>query len=135
MATKPKAEAPDTGAKTETEVADTSSKTLIGSSFLPAVIAIHGKAVQLGDIVARAHEKSGLSVDAWNALDGAAIEERLVLSIVDMAADMPKAVLMRIRDFQFGSDERPSPATRAVIELQKIATEGLKKIETDGPQA
>jgi len=44
-------------------------ETLNGSNTLPALIEIaEGKSVQLGDVVRAAFEKSGLSVEAWNAL-------------------------------------------------------------------
>lgn len=43
--------------------------TLNGSNTLPAKIEFGpDKSVQLGEIVAKAHQASGLSVDAWNAL-------------------------------------------------------------------
>lgn len=45
------------------------NETLNGSNTLPALIEIaDGKSVQLGDVVRQAFEKSGLSVEAWNAL-------------------------------------------------------------------
>lgn len=40
---------------------------LLGGDF-PASFDIHGKTYALGDVVARAHEASGLTVEAWNAL-------------------------------------------------------------------
>ncbi|WP_290777108.1 hypothetical protein [Hoeflea sp.] len=46
-----------------------SEETLIGSNTLPADIEIaEGQTVQLGAIVMKAHARSGLSVEAWNAL-------------------------------------------------------------------
>lgn len=45
------------------------NETLNGSNTLPALIEIaEGKSVQLGDVVGAAFDKSGLSVEAWNAL-------------------------------------------------------------------
>jgi hypothetical protein len=40
---------------------------LLGGDF-PASFDIHGKTYALGDVVAAAHESSGLTVEAWNAL-------------------------------------------------------------------
>lgn len=48
--------------------------TLLGSSILPALIEIGDAQVQLGEIVAAAHQKSGLSLEDWNALEDAARE-------------------------------------------------------------
>ncbi len=53
--------------KPDTAVA--ANETLNGSNTLPALIEIaDGKSVQLGDVVRQAFEKSGMSVEAWNAL-------------------------------------------------------------------
>jgi hypothetical protein len=43
------------------------SSVLLGGDF-PASFDIHGKTYALGDVVAAAHESSGLTVEAWNAL-------------------------------------------------------------------
>lgn len=52
---------------------------LLGSSIQPAVFKVEGKPdVQLGTVVARAHELSGLSVDQWNALPDAEREEKII---------------------------------------------------------
>lgn len=51
---------------------------LLGSSLLPAMIDVGSEAeVQLGTIVQRAHEESGLTWQEWNALDEADREARL----------------------------------------------------------
>jgi hypothetical protein len=48
---------------------------LVGSSLLPAVVdLVGGQTVQLGVVVAHAHELSGLTDEDWNALDGDARE-------------------------------------------------------------
>jgi len=53
--------------KASTKPAD--NQILIGTNILPAEIAIsEGLSVQLGEIVAKAHERSGLSIEEWNAL-------------------------------------------------------------------
>lgn len=53
----------------EPTLEETAVESLFGSSVLPAVVKITPVLeVQLGEIVQRAHEASGLSVQAWNAL-------------------------------------------------------------------
>jgi len=42
---------------------------LLGSSLLPAMIWIGEKQVQLGDVVCKAFEKTGLTASEWNALE------------------------------------------------------------------
>lgn len=42
---------------------------LLGSSVHEATYEIGGKTVQLGLVVAKAHEKSGLTVEEWNAIE------------------------------------------------------------------
>lgn len=59
-----------------------SVETLLGSSVLPAMVDIApGKSVQLGNVVARAHKASGLSVDEWNALTAEDREARLAETV------------------------------------------------------
>lgn len=63
-------------AKTAEKLKD--NETLNGSNTLPAKIEFGpDKSVQLGEIVAKAHQASGLSVDAWNALPEAERDELL----------------------------------------------------------
>lgn len=53
---------------TKTEQSAASNVALIGSSILPAMIAIsEGNDIQLGDLVNAAYERTGLSVEDWNA--------------------------------------------------------------------
>lgn len=66
-------------------------ETLLGSSVLPALIAIGDAEVQLGEIVAAAHTKSGLSVEDWNALEDAARELLLEAEIKRRLAALEKA--------------------------------------------
>lgn len=59
------AKKPDTSASTRPQ----EPETLNGSNTLPATKEIAaGHTVQLGEVVMAAHQKSGLSVEAWNAL-------------------------------------------------------------------
>lgn len=57
---------------------------LYGSSNLPSHIGINEKQVQLGEVVLRAQQDSGLSARAWNALTEREREHRLVDAIADM---------------------------------------------------
>lgn len=58
------------------------AETLLGSSVLPSMVEIGpGKSVQLGNVVARAHKASGLSVDDWNALVAEDREARLAETV------------------------------------------------------
>lgn len=62
---------------------DASADTLIGTNILPALIEIApGKEVPLGEVVAKAHAKSGLSLEEWNALPEAD-RDALLTSMVD----------------------------------------------------
>lgn len=61
---------------------------LLGSSILPSAIAITPELeVQLGDVVARAHKDSELTVEAWNTLPEVEREALLVKAIEAMQAE------------------------------------------------
>lgn len=61
---------------------------LHGSNTLAAVIALAaGIEVQLGTVVARAHEESGLSAEDWNALEEAKRDELLNATVETMKAE------------------------------------------------
>lgn len=71
------------GAKHKDAQAPADPETLLRSSVLPALVEIApGKTVQLGEIVAKAHENSGLSIEEWNALLDADRDARLA-AVVD----------------------------------------------------
>lgn len=59
---------------------------LYGSDIQPAHIKIGDADVQLGTVVAKAHELSGLSVDEWNAQDKDAREQAIAETIDKMRA-------------------------------------------------
>ncbi|CAH0339578.1 hypothetical protein [Rhizobium sp. CECT 9324] len=70
------------------------NETLNGSNTLPASIEIaEGHTVQLGDVVMAAHQKSGLSVDAWNALSEEERDGLLNKVIADFKAEVALASL------------------------------------------
>ena len=70
-------------AKTAEKLKD--NETLNGSNTLPAKIEFGpDKSVQLGEIVVKAHQASGLSVDAWNALPAAERDELLNKTIEEL---------------------------------------------------
>ncbi|HEL5053347.1 TPA: hypothetical protein UOA92_001121 [Stenotrophomonas maltophilia] len=61
---------------------------LVGSNVLPANIELaEGVSVQLGEVVRRTHEASGLSVADWNALDDGDREARLSATVLELQAD------------------------------------------------
>jgi hypothetical protein len=65
--------------------------TLYGSSVLPAMIAIaEGKEVQLGEVVAAAHTRSGLTAAKWNKLAEGKREALLTAEIELMKAEAAK---------------------------------------------
>ncbi len=70
--------------------ADDNAETLLGSSTLPSIVVISdAKSVQLGEVVASAHQASGLTVDAWNALPGDQRDDLLKTTIEAMRAPQP----------------------------------------------
>ncbi|QMV32515.1 hypothetical protein 2A_00037 [Ralstonia phage Darius] len=70
----------------------TNAETLLGSDVHPAVIDLgDSRTVQLGDVVARAHSASGLTVEEWNALDADARHSLIDAMLDTMADEMPQA--------------------------------------------
>lgn len=63
---------------------------LYGSSVLPPVIIVGTKSLALGDIVARAHTKSKLTIDEWNNLPELTRELELIKTIYEMRAEENK---------------------------------------------
>lgn len=58
------------------------SQTLLGSNVLESVIDLTGnKTVSLGEVVSRAHQRSGLSVADWNDLEPAEREAKLATEV------------------------------------------------------
>lgn len=61
---------------------------LLGSSVQPATFTLDdGEVVPLGDVVAEAHKRTGLSVEEWNAQPADVIEQL----IADVVAELPLA--------------------------------------------
>jgi hypothetical protein len=59
---------------------------LVGSNTLPSAVPLTGDvAVSLGDVVSHAHAASGLSIEAWNALDETVRDAALKESIQQLA--------------------------------------------------
>lgn len=70
------------------------NETLNGSNTLPALVEVSdGKSVQLGEIVAAAHQMSGLSVEAWNALSEGERDDLLNKVVTDLKAQAAVAAL------------------------------------------
>lgn len=62
-------------------------ESLLGSKVLPANIELaEGVTVQLGEVVRRTHEASGLSVADWNALGEDDREARLAATVLELQA-------------------------------------------------
>ncbi|HEL3748629.1 TPA: hypothetical protein UMV35_000888 [Stenotrophomonas maltophilia] len=62
-------------------------ESLLGSNVLPANIELaEGVTVQLGEVVRRTHEASGLSVADWNALGKDDREARLAATVLELQA-------------------------------------------------
>ncbi len=75
-------------AREETEARNKAFATLLGSSIQPPVLQIRGADVQLGTVVASAHQRSGLTVEGWNA-QPEAVREALItdeITVLAMAA-------------------------------------------------
>lgn len=87
---------------------------LCGSNVLPANIELaEGVSVlQLGEVVRRTHEASGLSVADWNALDQGDREARLAATVLELQA-----------------------AAQAEAEAKKGATADAEKADADGGTA
>lgn len=66
---------------------------LHGSNTLPALINIgeNRPELQLGDVVARAHQASGLSIEDWNALADADRDEKLI-AVIEALRDDARAL-------------------------------------------
>jgi hypothetical protein len=81
--------------KPPAKVPEPPPETLLGSSVQPAIIKVGEREVQLGELVRRAYEKSGLNVAGWNALPVDERELHLQVELEDMqkqaSADTPKA--------------------------------------------
>ena len=67
---------------------DQSADTLIGTNILPALIEIApGKEIQLGEVVTKAHAKSNLSLEDWNALPEADRDALLTAMVDELKAE------------------------------------------------
>ncbi len=76
------------GGSTSTSTKAPAEDILVGSSVLPANIELaEGVTVQLGEVVRRTHEASGLSVADWNALVDGDREARLAATVLELQAD------------------------------------------------
>jgi hypothetical protein len=67
----PAEEAPEGAQAAEPEAEAPEILILLGSSTIGALIDVNGEQVQLGTVVAAAHQRSGMSAADWNALDDA----------------------------------------------------------------
>ncbi|HID7838863.1 hypothetical protein [Stenotrophomonas maltophilia] len=73
------------GGSTSASTKAPASETLVGSNVLPANIElVEGVSVQLGEVVRKAFEHSGLSIADWNALDGDDREAELAAMVREL---------------------------------------------------
>lgn len=113
-------------AKQSTQKASTTlaeSEMLNGSNTLPALIEISAdKSVQLGEVVMAAHHKSGLSIEAWNALSEEERDGMLNKVIADFKAAIVVAALPE--DMKAGLAEAAHAIAQGTAEaLQERASE------------
>ena len=97
-ASKPPAEKPpvETGkapAVAGSDSAASSAQVLLGTNVLPSLIEIGGAEVQLGTVVARAFEVSGLTLEAWNGLEEVERDKLLVAQVEAMQAEADAAAV------------------------------------------
>ncbi len=82
------AEGGSTSTSTSTSTKAPAKDVLVGSNVLPSNIELaEGVTVQLGEVVRKAHEASGLSVADWNALDEGDREARLAATVLELQAE------------------------------------------------
>jgi hypothetical protein len=100
------------------------TETLNGSNTLPAVIEIAaGHSVQLGEVVMAAHQKSGLSVEVWNALSEEERDGLLNTMIADFKAEILVDALPA--DLKAGlTDAAAAVAQGVTAALQERSVEG-----------
>jgi len=89
-------------------------ETLIGSNVLASNYEIAGAIVQLGDIVAAAHELSGMTVEEWNSLDQEDREDLLRLQLDRLLGQVP------------GDDVAEEDETQPITQEQTAIGDGMK---------
>lgn len=94
------------------------SVALLGSSVLPSIIKIGAEEVQLGTVVAGAHEASGLSVADWNALG---VDEREQMLTTHVTA-LTEAAQARADD-----ERAAAEAERAVAQYRRLEVEAQER--------
>lgn len=90
---------------------------LLGSDIHEATYEIGGELYQLGDVVALAHTKSGLSAEDWNALDPDDRHARIDMALDDLA-DAAEAAAKPPAPPE---GEQPPPVDPAVAERAALA--------------
>lgn len=113
----PTAAGPVLSQSTDTAVASGGADTLLGSSLLSALIKIGDEEVQLGTVVAGAHEASGLSVADWNALGNDEREQMLAAHVTALT----EAAQAR------ADEERAADAERADAEARRLEAQALEQ--------
>lgn len=102
-------------------------ETLLGSSVLPSMVPIaDGFEVQLGDVVARAHNESGLSIKDWNDLSDADREKLLADAVEAMKAEAAPPV-------PDSTPEQEEPAPASASEQEPESTEPEPEADANQP--
>lgn len=101
-------------------------KSLIGSSIQPAEFHLtDGTTVPLGDVVAKAHKESGLSIDAWNDQQDEEREAR-IKAVVD-AMDLPNPGESVDAAAAAGDAAPETPAENAEAPAAEVGEAGAEK--------
>jgi hypothetical protein len=104
---------------------------LLGSSILPSLVSIGGKDIQLGAIVAAAHEASGLTVEAWNELPETEREKLLAAQVDAMQSQVDEEARAASERVRAQEDEahRLREAEAAQISSVKPAVKYPRRVQ------
>jgi hypothetical protein len=111
------------------------AETLNGTNKLPPLVEIaDGKGLYLGDLVAVAHQLSGVTVDDWNALSEADRDERLNTVIGDIkvahaSQALPEEVASKLIDL---SAAMPRPSSDQPQEFETIVADQVLIVSAPG---
>lgn len=104
---------------------------LVGSSVHPSEFDINGRTYSLGDVVAKAHDATGMSVEDWNALSDDERHDLIDAELDKLAADVDgdgdvdRDDLIAAYVAKFG--KKPHHATKAETIAAKLAEAGKQE--------
>lgn len=112
-------------------------ETLLGSSILPSMIVLaEGVEVQLGTVVARAHQETGLSIEAWNDMPEADREAALALTVAVMKAELaPKEAAPEPAPANPEPAPEADPAAVGLGESEVVDPTEPEPAEAEAPEA